>query len=54
MYMIYYNWYHENAAVGFEYDTKTYEADTIEKLIEILTVIKESQGKYELLSVERI
>jgi len=54
MYRIYYNWYHENAAIGFEYDTKTVEAETMEKVVEILSLIKVMPNKYELLSVERI
>ena len=50
---IYYNIHHENAAIGFEYETKVVEV-TMEEAINALTLCKNEPEKYEFLSLERI
>lgn len=50
---IYYKFHHENAAMGFEYETKVVEV-TMEDVISVLTLCKNEPEKYELLSLERI
>ena len=52
-YRIYYNWYHENAMPGYEFETKVVMV-TIDELIDALRLCKEQPNKYELISVERI
>lgn len=52
-YRIYYNFYHENAAQGFEYETKIVVV-TLEEAVEALRLCKEHPEKYEFLNLERI